>query len=416
METQVEQVFYKVRQRHTGEVRRRCPECWLKTRKHGYYRWLETYLVIGVIGVGLALGQNALGWFFLNLIFFYLLMILAALPHELGHAFAAQAVGFRAFYVIIGFGQTIFERPFCGFNFQLRAIPLGGFAVSAAKNTDHYRLKRCVMIFAGPGANLLVAGLLVLLLPNPALNFDFTSGIRFANLFLIANLFCFAWSLWPHMIQTALGEIPNDGLLMWKTLFLTKEDVEKAPLAYFLYEGAELLKCNQHQTANEWFERGLNKFPEEMNLLNGQGACLLRLKRLSEAQDVFRKLLDRPTIDLFHRSLFANNLAYVNTLIGGEEFMLEADKYSKEALECMPFHPKYKGTRGSVLVELGKYDEGISMLKEAMENNEDSRSKALNACHIAIAEKRRGNSEESRKFAEIARSLDADCMLLDRVT
>jgi hypothetical protein len=50
-----------------------------------------------------------------------------------------------------------------------------------------------------------------------------------------------------------------------------------------------------------------------------------------------------------------------------------------------------------------------------MEQAPDHRSKALNACHIAIAEKRRGNLEKSEEYAKIARSFDKDCLLLERL-
>jgi hypothetical protein len=112
----------------------------------------------------------------------------------------------------------------------------------------------------------------------------------------------------------------------------------------------------------------------------------------------------------------ANGLAWVDTLIGGDELIQEADKYSKEALENMPHVSYFRGTRGNVLVELGQYEEGLVLLREAMNAADNPTMKALDACHIAIAEQKRGNLDESRKFAEIARSWDPDCMLLDRLT
>jgi hypothetical protein len=417
-ETKVEQAYHKIQHWSRSGILRRCPDCWIKMKKSGFREFVCTYLILALIGIGMVLtnAQNAFGWFLLNLILFYAFLILAALPHESGHAFAAKAVGFRVYYAVIGVGQTVFERSVFGFEFQLKSIPLGGCVLAAPKNTDCYRLKRSVFVLAGPLANLAMAGLLVLLFPAQALNFDFTGGIRIANTFLMANVFCFAWNLWPRMINTARGEVPNDGLHIWKTLFLSKAAIEEAPLSYLLQEGLEYLKTNQIQKAKEWSEKGLEKFPANINLLNLRGMSLLGLKQFSEARDVFRNLLERPDIDLLHRSLFANNLAYVNTLIGGEELIREADKYSKEALECLHFQPSFKGTRGCVLVELEEFEAGIALLKEAMEQTDSRRSKALNACHIAIAERRRGNEEESQKYAAIARSLDADCMLLDRIT
>ncbi len=367
------------------------------------------------MGLVIFSAENQFGWFLLNFILYYVFMILAAVPHELGHAFMAKAVGFRAFLVTIGFGRTIYERPFCGFNFQVKSIPLGGFAFSTPKNTSWYRVKRCLVILAGPSANLLVVGLIFFLVPVEASDFDFFSGIRPASGFLIANLLCFAFNLWPRKIHTVYGEIPNDGLHLWRTLFLRREAIQAAPLYYYLYEGGEFWKGKQFQLAKEQFEQGLALYPEDLNLLNALGTAFLYQKQFPEARTVFLKLLDRPNLGMYYRSHFANNLAYTDVLIGGQELIEEADKYSKEAMENMPFVSYFKGTRGCVLVEFGKFDEGVVLLKEALDTGDNRHSKALNACYIALAEKKRGNMEESRKFADAARALDPDCMLLDRL-
>src|ERR1700733_3518028 len=101
-ETKIEQAYYKIQHWSSSEVRRRCPECWLKAKKGEYWNLVWTYLVIGAIGTILILAQNPLGWFCWNLVFFYLFLLLTAVPHELGHAFMAKAVGHRVYYVIIG--------------------------------------------------------------------------------------------------------------------------------------------------------------------------------------------------------------------------------------------------------------------------------------------------------------------------
>jgi tetratricopeptide (TPR) repeat protein len=417
IETNVEHAFYRIQDSYSNRIKRRCPDCWLKGQTASYKHILVRYLTLAVVGVGL-LGldaNNSFGWFTLNLLLLYLFMILAAFPHEMGHAFVATAVGLRVFEVVIGFGRTTYEQRLYGFNFRLKSIPLGGFVFAAHKDKNWYRAKDFLFTLAGPFANLFVAGILFALAPEQASDFSWADGLKPANALLLANLICFGYNLWPRKFHSVYGEIPNDGLLLWKSLFLKKAVIEESPLFYYVCEGVDCLKSKQLDAAREWFEKGLLLYPRNPRLLTGLGSYFLRSKQFLEAREVFLELLNYPDLTLYSRSLFANNLAYVNVLIGGDELIKEADKYSREAFDNLAYLPFVKGTRGAVLVELGKFDEGIALLQEALEKNSDGYLKALDACHIAIAEKRRGNMGESLKYADAARSLDRDCVLLDRL-
>ena len=152
VKTKVAEAFYFIEDGRGGLTSRRCPECWLKQRTEASKDAFTNYFYLATIGLVLVAlgGGNPLGWLLLNLVLYFLLMIVATLPHELGHAFAGKMVGFRVFYISIGYGRTIFERPFCGFNFQLKSIPFGGFAFSIPKNSKSYRLKKCLVVLAGP--------------------------------------------------------------------------------------------------------------------------------------------------------------------------------------------------------------------------------------------------------------------------
>jgi tetratricopeptide (TPR) repeat protein len=416
-ETKVEEAFYLIKDKYSHLPRRRCPKCWMKLQTGASKRAFFAYFCAIAVGLALVISSsgNTFGWFLLNFVLYYLLMIVAALPHELGHAFAAKAVGFRVFHISIGYGRTIFERPFCGFDFQVKSIPFGGFAFSTPKNSKSYRVKDCIVVLAGPLANLLIAALLAVLTPDQALSFDFFNGLNLPGVFFVANMMSFCYSLVPRYFESVYGRIPNDGLILWKTLSLKKSAMEAIPVYYYLYEGLERFKHKQLQTSREWFEKGLAVFPNNVTLLAAKGHVLTYQKEFSDAREIFLHLLNLPNVHIHQRCYYTNNLAWVDALIGGNELIQEADKYSAEALENMPHVSHFKGTRGTVLVEMGRFDEGLKLLKEAMDSAMDSNSKALNACHISIAEQRRGNFEEGQKYAAIARSLDSDCILLDRL-
>ncbi len=417
VETKIEAALHAVRDKHTNRVTRYCPDCWHTVRTRRFKTFLlgcATTLILGVVFVA-ADAENGFGWFLLNFLLFYVCLIVAAVPHEFGHAFAAKVVGFRVFNVVIGSGRMIFQRTFSGFNFQIKSIPLGGHVFACPRNVNQYRSKTVLFALAGPLANLLVAGLLVILVPGSAFDFDLVSGIRPASVLLSANLFAFGYIFWPRVITLDGRETPNDALIIWRTLRRKQPEIQGVPVFYYLYEGAECMKGKLLQEGMDWFEKGLLLFPGEQNLLRAKGVACLYQKRFPDAREIYQILLGRADLPPFFRTYCLNDLAYVSALMGGEESLKEADRYSQEALESIPFIPSFKGTRGSVLVERGCYEEGIVLLKEAMAKNDETISKALNSAHIAIAEQRRGNMAEAEKFAALARSLDPDCILLDRL-
>ncbi|HEV3203325.1 MAG TPA: hypothetical protein VGY77_03030 [Gemmataceae bacterium] len=102
-------------------------------------------------------------------------------------------------------------------------------------------------------------------------------------------------------------------------------------------------------------------------------------------------------------------------MIGGQEYLEEADRYSEEALYEEPWNPPFQGTKGSLLIEMGQPEVGIPMVQKALEFNTDPRSKAFNACYLALGELRRDNREESNRYWQFARAFDPSCLLLDRV-
>ena len=66
-------------------------------------------------------------------------------------------------------------------------------------------------------------------------------------------------------------------------------------------------------------------------------------------------------------------------------------------------------TRGCVLVEQGRLEEGTKLIGAAMAGVEQSDHKACCACYLAVAASRRGDSAEARRLLDVARKLARDC-------
>jgi len=155
-------------------------------------------------------------------------------------------------------------------------------------------------------------------------------------------------------------------------------------------------------------------YPDNETLLSLDGMIELELMEYEKARECFIKLLHRDSKEPLMRPLMQNNIAYTNVLLGGDELLKEADEFSQAAMTAMSWMPAVRGTRGTVLVAMGRIEEALPMLHDAMMKAVSPSHKASNACIISIAEARRGNLELARNYLEEARKLQPKCSLLSR--
>jgi hypothetical protein len=63
---------------------------------------------------------------------------------------------------------------------------------------------------------------------------------------------------------------------------------------------------------------------------------------------------------------------------------------------------------------MGQIEAGIKLLKESFEKAWSPRSKAENACHLAMAHARLGDRNQADNYLELARQMDSQCRLIER--
>jgi len=420
IETEIPEAFIKQRKSFRRSFRNECPRCYAESQLAHQRRSLLWNLAYGALGLVLVLTvpDRISGWLLLNLFFFQVFLIASILPHEFGHALVARWLGFRVFKVYVGFGKTLFTRNLFGFQTEFRAIPLGGFALATPTDARLFRLKQLAFIFAGPLANLLLCAVALLFVPLHQL-WDFGllgQTLSPGQVFLYANLFILVQNLWPHTFNTPIGKLASDGKLLWQTLFAKTDMVNNAMAARYVLEAMNHHEKQQNIEALTWVEQGLASFPDNFLLLNWRGILLLEQKHYQAAGDCFKTLLARSDNSPAVRALMLNNVAYVDALLGGVERLAEADRYSQEAMSLIGWMPAVKGTRGTALLESGKIEDALVLLHESMKHADNPSGKAQNACFISMAEARRGNLAESRKYLDEAKKLTPDCFLLERAT
>lgn len=159
----------------------------------------------------------------LAILFFLLAYPVLTVIHEGGHALMARWVGWRVERVVIGVGPVWRATEIGGVPVELRRVPLGGFVVPVPERLDRPRLSNALIFFAGPGAELLVIGLIALILGGDLLQPSDRLPVIFAQSVAAAAAVGAAHNLIPF--RTAEGQM-SDGLGVLSSLSLTREDLE----------------------------------------------------------------------------------------------------------------------------------------------------------------------------------------------
>src|SRR6185295_10779879 len=103
-ESDFDAAFVKEHRSFRFSQRTVCLECWVRRNR----RWeIGNLILIGLVGAtGFLLDWivpgSFIGTLFRNVFLITLFLILSIIPHELGHAIVARAVGWRVYQMVIG--------------------------------------------------------------------------------------------------------------------------------------------------------------------------------------------------------------------------------------------------------------------------------------------------------------------------
>ncbi len=99
------------------------------------------------------------------------ILMMAVVTHELGHLVAARLLGVRVDAFSVGFGPLLGSRTVRGIDWQIRALPLGGFvalhgeAPGSSTDSDSFtmagRPRRALILAAGVATNFAVGALIL---------------------------------------------------------------------------------------------------------------------------------------------------------------------------------------------------------------------------------------------------------------
>ena len=94
-----------------------------------------------------------------------------------------------------------------------------------------------------------------------------------------------------------------------------------------------------------------------------------------------------------------DSLACLPIMDNLKSFLPAADEFSRESLEIQPQNLTLKGTRGAILVELGRIDEAEPLLNEVYTTSEADHDQRISAFYLGLIAKARGDRNRARTFA-----------------
>jgi len=418
VESEIKEAFKEVRKSWSRKRKKYCPLCFEKRQLSEQRGILIMYCLDLMFGLFLVVIFPSFkgGWLIVNLLLIYVFSIIATVLHEAGHAFGAGLLGIRVFAIIIGIGRKLYEHRLFGIDIVIKTFPVGGLTVCTNKSVQYFKTKSFLVSISGPLVNFIV----LISLFNMLDRNDYYAMLQCRSLyplvdFALANFLVLVNSFWPHKSLYGRVKVPSDGLSLITIWFLKKRDIDEQAALYYCFEGQELKKYKSSDEAKKCFEDGLKEFPGDKNILNNLGILLLDKGQVQESIKIFRELLGSAEVNDNAALLLKNNIAYAEALAGNEELLTEAAQLSKEVVEKAPWVPAFRGTRGTVLIEQGCYDEGLDLLKKAMSLHESPANKGACAYYIAIGEYRRGKVQDAQGYYEEARKLAPGNWLLNKV-
>ena len=347
----------------------------------------------------------------LSVLFLVLFWVPMLVVHELGHAVVARLLGWRVREIVIGFGRDLWQWQVGDTRVRIKLAPVEGYVLPAPAEPDNVRLKSMLIYAAGPGAELLVLGFMLLALGWDAVFSDSDEvSLIAAQSLAIVILFGAGFNLLPFRTDGAV----SDGLGILSSPFMNRETIELRLLTFELREIRKLLDAGKTGKAVQALSEHLEKYPEN------EGLRLMYVSALSaDEQDEAARTLARERLadaglpDSRQREWL--HLQAEIELHAAEPSWLVLDLALRKALAITPKAPDLIATKGASLVLRGQCEEGGNMVAHAWRANDGSADDATMLAYLTVAAHRCRDGDASERFRQAFEQVNRSRALRSRV-
>ena len=360
----------------------------------------KSYLLFLAVGLALRTGSEvflALSTAIINVVLALLCLKLAIFIHESGHLAMARFVGGVPRRMILGKGHEIARWEYQGIKVIVTSKINSGLAFAAFP--DPARIRFRLLAYTGGGSlfNFLVAILLTFGFGAQFNIFDNSQVVSFLTALNFSNLIMGIVALVPGTVDFNGQKLASDGSSILKIPFHTEEKLSRLSLTSDLLDGLDLLESKQYEQAIRLYEDCLQRAPDFRAIKIDLAIAHLKLGDLDRSLDLLRSFeeeADQEELALYGMYLY-NALAW-NFLLTSE--LEKADKYSQLAIEAAPKNENVKGTRASVLIELGQLEEGKKLIQDSVDFRFANDQTLTAAMYLGFVYHLQNDPEAGRKY------------------
>lgn len=364
-------------------------------------------------------GHPLTGWVLVNGAVFPLLFAVSIALHEAGHALAARLLGLQVPRIELGQGRRLRKWRWGRTTLALNSLPSAGFTYLASDGVRGVQGRLWCTIAAGPLATAAIWAIALhggtpppsvgeMLFPTSA----FTQGPAAWEMLAFVNGWMLAFNLVPLPAWKWLPVGKNDGMRLLTVPFAPQRELDVMATSAAALEAEDLRCSGDLPGALRVLEAALLRSPGSWVLRNSLAIVHLQQGELAAARASFLELLEQepPAPEL--RWLICSNLAWADFRIRRDELRDEADTHSAAAHARFPQAPSILGTRGAVLVWLGRAAEAAPLLERAYALSSEPLARAVNACCLVLAAASQGRLEAARRWLARARENHSESELL----
>jgi len=351
----------------------------------------------------------SLGGQFLVIVTFFYLSIIA---HELGHMFAALAIGWKPLVMTIGAGNKKTSFRIGGVSFIFGPIPAGGLMASAARRIDYWRAKRFLYTTGGPIATVCVLLVTLCICISYTLPAWWQTPV---GVFFALEAAMLIGCLWPRNAKILGTIMPNDGLSMWRTLTLKKSDIPAHFAANVQHLACTLIKEGKLAEAKEVVMSGISPLFSPFDTRHCWIHCLLATDQIEPAKTECEDLLkdsrgfDKPYAEVL------DALACLPVYHTYPKMLDDAMRYINLAISEAPDMITLKGTKASLLIEQGSLDEGMELLEEVSQKSAAKSDQAICKYYTAFAWYKKGEVNKAYEHLRLAQAIDPHCLVHQKI-
>ncbi|ABA19778.1 hypothetical protein Ava_0152 [Trichormus variabilis ATCC 29413] len=259
------------------------------------------------------------------------------------------------------------------------------------------------MYLAGPVVNGCFCLFFSLVYTYYISHLQFPGYLSIVGFLVYVEFFLFAENLLPMDVNSYGRVISNDGKGFIDALTKTEQQFIQTILGLDRYINKEHLSGDLFNNDLEILQV-LYKAHGEFNKHN-----------FSQVIDLLEPILDYPDILTRDKLYIIDTLASIIINHGEKQYLDKANKWSEQAMELASDIKTIQGTRGAILVELGRYSEGKEILLPLTEVGNEAIDIAVSCCYIAKADYYLGNDDQVKDWLNKAEKIGNVHLILQRV-